>query len=185
MVLSMMSGSYAGTRALQSTSKSNLNRTVSQKSPRGCESTMLRNPCQQLGPRTELSSDTGTTTRGLERPRDTQQTQAGAPRVPVCLRGQWDTVKARIPLISAALEDITTVSCSQSTGKQRSSCRSQEKRHEGSESPSQISGCTWRNLKSMDILRLARVAWNLLRIQGFALCTVTFYLKVALWERKV
>ena len=55
MVLSMMSDSSAGTRALQSTGKSNLNRSASQKSPRGCESSMLRNLCQQLGPRTGLS----------------------------------------------------------------------------------------------------------------------------------
>ena len=59
--------------------------------------------------------------------------------------------------------------------------------HDGSDlaAAAQISGWTWRNLKRMDILRLARAAWNLLRIQCFALFTVTFYLKVALWERKV
>ena len=140
MVLSMMSDGYAWKRALQSTSKSNLNRTVSQNSPWDCENTRLRNLCQQLGPRTVLKTWHGNHhKRPGETTRQTQQAQAGAPRVPVCLHGQWDTAKARIPLISTALEDITTVSCSQSTGKQESSWGSQEKRHEGFESPSQIS----------------------------------------------
>lgn len=52
-----------------------------------------------------------------------KQAQARAPRVPVCLCEQWDTQKLDIS-DPTALEDITTVSCSQNTGKQQSSCSS-------------------------------------------------------------
>lgn len=87
MVLSMMSDSYACTRALQSTSQSNLNRSVSQNSPWDCASTRLRNLRQQLGQGPKCSQpDMGTTTRDLERPgRQTSKLKPRAPRVPECV----------------------------------------------------------------------------------------------------